>query len=405
MQLGKMPRITFSEMAKKYGNVFQIRLGSTDILVLNGDAAIRETLLQHSAEFAGRPKFPSFRSVSGGISMTFSSYSTQWKTHRKMAQVAIRAFTTANTQTKKSFESHIVAEALDLIQAFIRLSSEGQHFNPSHELRIAAANIVCALCFGKRYGRDDQEFRTLLGRVDKFSETVGAGSLVDVMPWLQSFPNPVRTIFQTFKALNQGYFNFVKDKVKERKETYNPEFTRDMSDYYAIITAVDHADEDTGLTGAYVESTVADIIGAGIDTVSTGLYWMFLLLVKYPEIQMKLQKQIGEVVGRDRLPSMEDKINLSYLEAFFYETMRYTSFVPMTIPHSTTSDVIIEGLYIPKDTVVFINQWSINHDPHKWQDPHIFNPSRFLDKNGVLNKDLSSSVVIFSFGKRRCIGN
>uniref|UniRef100_A0A8C2FCF9 Uncharacterized protein n=1 Tax=Cyprinus carpio TaxID=7962 RepID=A0A8C2FCF9_CYPCA len=85
--------------------------------------------------------------------------------------------------------------------------------------------------------------------------------------------------------------------------------------------------------------------------------------------------------------------------------MRYTSFVPVTIPHSTTSDVTIEGLHIPKDTVVFINQWSVNHDPQKWQDPHIFNPSRFLDETGALDKDLTNSVMIFSTGKRRCIGD
>ncbi|KAI4875130.1 hypothetical protein NFI96_000857 [Prochilodus magdalenae] len=399
MQLGQTPHTTLSNLAKKYGNVYQIRLGSTDIVVLNGATTIRNALLQHSTEFAGRPKFVSFQSVSGGISMTFSNYSRRWKTHRKLAQITIRAFTSANSQTRKSFESHIVEEALDLIQTFLRLSSEGQCFNPANELRVAAANIICALCFGKRYGHDDMEFRTLLGRVDKFSEIVGAGSLVDVMPWLQLFPNPVRSIFQTFKNLNKEFFSFVKDKVKEHRKTYDPQHTRDMSD--AFIGAVDHADEETGFTEAHAESIVADLIGAGIDTVSTSLHWILLLLVKYPDMQSKLQRQIDKVVGRDRLPSMEDKTSLTYLDAFIYEAMRYTSFVPMTIPHSTTSDVVFEGIHIPKDTVVFINQWSVNHDPHKWQDPHVFNPSRFLCENGEVDKDLTNSVMIFSVGKRR----
>lgn len=174
-----------------------------------------------------------------------------------------------------------------------------------------------------------------------------------------------------------------------------------MSD--AIIGVIEHGKEST-LTKDFVESTVTDLIGAGQDTVSTAMQWMLLLLVKYPSIQSKLQEQIDKVVGRDRLPSIEDRCNLAYLDAFIYETMRFTSFVPVTIPHSTTSDVTIEGLHIPKDTVVFINQWSVNHDPQKWSDPHIFNPSRFLDENGALDKDLTSSVMIFSTGKRRCIG-
>ncbi|KAG7466329.1 hypothetical protein MATL_G00163810 [Megalops atlanticus] len=403
MQLGQMPHITFSKLAKKYGDIYQIRLGCNDIVVLNGGTVIRQALIQHSTEFAGRPNFVSFQVVSGGNSMTFSNYSKRWKMHRKIAQSTIRAFSSANSQTKRAFEQHIFGEALDLVQAFLRLSADGWYFNPSHELTVAAANVICALCFGKRYGHNDSEFRTLLGKVDKFGQTVGAGSLVDVMPWLQSFPNPVRSVFQNFKDLNKEFFAFVKDKVVEHRETYNPEVTRDMSD--AIIGVIDRADRETGLTEAHTEGTVTDLIGAGLDTVSTALHWILLLLVKYPHIQSKLQEQIDKVVGRDRLPSMEDKSSLAYLDAFIYETMRFTSFVPVTIPHSTTSDVTIQGVHIPKDTVVFINQWSVNHDPQKWKDPHVFNPSRFLDENGALDKDLTSSVMIFSTGKRRCIGD
>ncbi|XP_074516119.1 cytochrome P450 1C2 [Sebastes fasciatus] len=403
MQLGQMPHITFAKLAKKYGNVYQIRLGSSDIVVLNGDSAIREALIQHSTEFAGRPNFVSFQAVSGGKSMTFTNYSKQWKMHRKIAQSTIRAFSSANSQTKKAFEQQIVAEATELVEIFLKLSAQGQYFNPAHELTVAAANVICALCFGKRYGHEDVEFRALLQRVDKFGETVGAGSMVDVMPWLQRFPNPVRSMFKNFKDLNQEFFGFIQNKVEEHRETYDPEVTRDMSD--AIIGVIDKADSDNGLTKGHTEGTVSDLIGAGLDTVSTALHWIILLLAKHPEKQTKLHELIDKVVGRDRLPSIEDRSSLPYLDAFIYETMRFTSFVPVTIPHSTTSDVTIEGLHIPKDTVVFINQWSINHDPLKWKDPQIFDPSRFLDENGSLDKDLTNNVMIFSAGKRRCIGN
>lgn len=37
-------------------------------------------------------------------------------------------------------------------------------------------------------------------------------------------------------------------------------------------------------------------------------------------------------------------------------------------------------------------------------NPEVFNPLRFLDASGALDKDLSSNVLIFSMGKRRCIG-
>lgn len=402
MQLGQMPHITFARLAKKYGNVYQIRLGCSDVVVLNGERAIRQALIQHSTEFAGRPNFLSFQMISGGRSLTFTNYSKQWKAHKKVAQSSLRAFSSANSQTKKAFEQHVTAEAMELVQALLRQSTDGRYSDLVHEFTVASANIMCALCFGRRYGHDDLEFRTLLKRMDKFGETVGAGSLVDVMPWLQSFPNPVRSVYENFKNINEEFFGFVKDKVMQHRESFNPQVTRDMSD--AIISVIEHG-EDSRLTKEFVEATVTDLIGAGQDTVSTFMQWIVLLLVKYPDIQVKLQELIDKVVGRDRLPSIEDRSSLAYLDAFIYETMRFISFVPLTIPHSTTSDVTIEGLHIPKDTVVFVNQWSVNHDPLKWKDHHVFDPSRFLDESGALDKDKANSVMIFSTGKRRCIGN
>ncbi|XP_043999334.1 cytochrome P450 1B1-like [Gambusia affinis] len=402
MQLGQMPHITLAKLAKKYGNLYQIRLGCSDVVVLNGDQAIHQALIQHSTEFAGRPNFVSFQMISGGRSLTFTNYSKQWKAHRKVAQSTLRAFSSANSQTKKAFEQHVLAEATELVQIFLHQSTNGQYFYPAYEFTVAAANIMCALCFGKRYGHDDQEFRTLLHRVDKFGETVGAGSLVDVMPWLQSFPNPVRNVYETFKVINSEFFSYVRDKVVQHRESFNPEVTRDMSD--AIIKAIEHGEENT-LEKEFVEATVTDLIGAGQDTMSTVMQWILLLLVKYPDYQAKLQQLIDKVVGQDRLPSVEDRSNLALLDAFIYETMRFTSFVPFTIPHSTTADVTIESLHIPKDTVVFINQWSVNHDPQKWKDPHVFDPKRFIDENGALDRDRTSSVMIFSTGKRRCIGS
>ncbi|XP_063803849.1 cytochrome P450 1B1-like [Pseudophryne corroboree] len=404
MQLGQMPHQTFCKMARRYGNIFKIKLGRRDIVVLNGQSTIKQALVKHSADFAGRPDFTSFKIISGGKSMAFGGYSDLWKSHKRIALSTLRAFSTVNTESKRLFEQHVVAEAKDLLQVFLRLSTGGHYFDPYHECTVAVANVICAMCFGKRYNHDDQEFKVLVGRNDKFGQTVGAGSLVDLMPWLQTFPNPVRTLYQSFKNVNIELFDFVKDKVTQHRETYNPEITRDMSD--AFIGLIEHgAAAAEGFSREYVEGTVTDLLGAGQDTNSMALTWIILLLIKYPHVQQKLQEEIDRVVGQDRLPTAEDKAKLPYVLAFIYETLRFTSFVPMTIPHSTTCDVTIDGFYIPKDTVVFINQWSVNHDETKWTHPAKFEPERFLDEHGQLNRDLTYEVMIFSLGKRRCIGD
>ncbi|KAF1478189.1 Cytochrome P450 1B1, partial [Megadyptes antipodes antipodes] len=399
LQLGRLPHLAFGRMARRYGAVFQLRLGRRRVVVLNGEAVIRRALVGLGARFAGRPDFPSFELVSGGHSVAFGSCSPQWRARRRLAHAALRARSTA-----AEVERHVAAEAGDLVRLFLRRSRGGAYFEPSPLLVVANANVLCALCFGSRYNHTDSEFTALLGRNDRFGQTVGAGSMVDVLPWLLHFPNPVRRVFRDFQALNRELHSFVRAKVVQHRQTFDPRTPRDISD--VMIAAVERGDRPPeGLGPKDVEGAMTDIFGAGQDTTSTALSWVLLLLLKHPRLQQDLQAELDRVVGCSRLPTAEDRPHLPLLEAFIYETLRYSSFVPITIPHATTDDVELEGFHIPKGTVVFINQWSVNHDCSKWPDPQRFNPARFLDAQQHLDRDRAGSVMIFSAGQRRCIGD
>lgn len=402
-QLGAAPHLYFARMVKKYGNIFQIKLGARSVVVLNGES-IKQALVKQGPEFAGRPDFTSFQYISNGESLAFGTVTDWWKMHRRVAHSTVRMFSTGNPQTKKTFERHVLGEVRELLQLLVDKTREHGHFKPHTYLVVSTANIMSAVCFGKRYSYDDEEFRQVVGRNDQFTQTVGAGSIVDVMPWLQYFPNPIKSMFDNFKRLNMEFGMFIRDKVIEHRKTIQSSTIRDMTD--AFIVALDQLRDKRGVAPEkdYVPPTVGDIFGASQDTLSTALQWIILILIKYPEMQVRLQKEVDKVVDRSRLPSIEDQLKLPYVMAFIYEVMRFTSFVPLTIPHSTTTDTSINGYSIPKNTVVFVNQWSTNHDPALWSQPETFDPQRFLDQDSALNKDLCSSVLIFSLGKRRCIG-
>ncbi|XP_030235315.1 cytochrome P450 1B1 [Gadus morhua] len=403
-QMGNAPHIYFMRMAKKYGNVFQIKLGNQTVLVLNG-AAIKQALVKQAPDFAGRPDFTSFRIIANGESLAFGTINDLWKSKRKVAHATVRSVSTGNLHTKHAFQNHIVCEVKELLRLFLDKTREERYFQPMVYLVVSTANIMSAVCFGKRYSYDDAEFQQVVGRNDQFTKTVGAGSMVDVMPWLQYFPNPIKSLFEDFKTLNYEFNIFIGKKVTEHRKTIESSTIRDMTD--ALIVAMDHIRDPTkgvSVQQDHVPPTVADVFGASQDTLSTALSWIILILVRFPEMQRCLQEEVDKVVDRESLPSIEDQPRLSYVMAFVYEVMRYTSFVPLTIPHSTTADTVIMGYSVPKDRVVFINQWSINHDPEVWSEPGAFQPTRFLRPDGSLNKDLVSNVMIFSLGKRRCIG-
>ncbi|XP_065257747.1 cytochrome P450 1B1 [Emys orbicularis] len=399
-QLGSAPHLTFARLARTYGDVFQLRLGSRPVVVLNGERAIRGALIRQGAAFAGRPRFPSFQLVSGGRSLAFGGYSELWKLQRRLAHSTVRAFSTGSPAPRRLLEQHLLGEARALVALLVRGSAGGAFLDPGRSLVVAVANVMSALCFGRRYSHSDAEFLRLVGRNEQFGRTVGAGSLVDALPWLQRFPNPVRAAYRAFRQLNRDFYSFVRGKFLQHRGSLRPGAApRDMLDAFIRLQQA-----QPRLPLEHVPATVTDIFGASQDTLSTALQWLIIFLIRYPKVQVKMQEEVDRIVGRDRLPCAEDQPHLPYVMAFLYESMRFSSFVPVTIPHATTVDTSIMGYFIPKDTVIFINQWSVNHDPEKWSNPEDFEPTRFLDENGFINKDLTSNVMIFSLGKRRCIG-
>ncbi|XP_041345669.1 cytochrome P450 1A4-like [Pyrgilauda ruficollis] len=150
---------------------------------------------------------------------------------------------------------------------------------------------------------------------------------------------------------------------------------------------------------------VNDLFGAGFDTVTTALSWSLMYAALYPDVQKKIQEELDRTIGRERRPRLSDRGTLPYTEAFILEVFRHSSFLPFTIPHSTTKATVLNGYYIPKDTCVFINQWQVNHDETLWKEPSAFRPERFLSAAGTeLSRTESEKVLVFGLGRRRCIG-
>ena len=195
--MGSAPHLLFARLARRYGDVFQIHLGSCRVVVLNGERAIRQALVHQSAAFADRPPFASFRVVSDGRSLAFGQYSESWKAQRRAAHSTMRAFSTRQPHGRRVLEGHVVGEVRELVELLVRRSAGGTFLDPRPLTLVAVANVMSAVCFGCRYSHDDAEFLELLSHNEEFGRTVGAGSLVDVLPWLKRFPNPVRTAFRS----------------------------------------------------------------------------------------------------------------------------------------------------------------------------------------------------------------
>jgi cytochrome P450 len=73
-----------------------------------------------------------------------------------------------------------------------------------------------------------------------------------------------------------------------------------------------------------------------------------LNLMLNPEVFSKARAEIDRVVGTDRLPSLDDRAQLRYIDYIVEETTRWRPLSPIGIPHKSLKDDEYNGMFIPK---------------------------------------------------------
>ncbi|XP_042660042.1 cytochrome P450 1A5 isoform X2 [Tyto alba] len=400
LELRKDTHLALTRLSQKYGDVMEVRIGTRPVLVLSGLDTIKQALVKQGEDFMGRPDLHSFRHVTDGQSLAFSPDSGEvWKARRKLAQNALKTFSIAPSPTSSStclLEEHVSKEADYLVTKFLQLMEGEKSFDPYRYLVVSVANVICAICFGKRYDHNDQELLNIVNVSEQFGDVAASGNPADFIPVLQYLPSRAMSLFKDF---NKRFVHFLQKIVKEHYKTYDENNIRDITD--SLIEQCLHknveANTATKVPKEKIVNLVVDLFGAGFDTVTTALSWSLMYLVTYPNIQKKIQEELDQTIGRERRPRLSDRGTLPYTEAFILEMFRHSSFMPFTIPHSTTRDTVLNGYYIPKDRCVFVNQWEVNHDEKLWKDPLTFNPERFLSAEGTeVNKVAGEKQLEFS---------
>ncbi|XP_036590386.1 cytochrome P450 1A2-like [Trichosurus vulpecula] len=405
LTLGKNPHLALAQLREKYGDVMQIQIGSTPVLVLSGLETIRQALVKQGDVFKGRPDLYSSSLVTDGYSITFSPDSGEvWAARRKLAQNALNTFSMSASPTSSScyLEEHVKKEAECLIQKFQELMDGVGCFDPYSHVVVSVANIIGAICFGQCQANENQEMLRLINNYHEFTETASSANPVDFIPILRYFPN---SKLQKFKAFNQRFLKFMQKTVQEHYRDFDQNNIQDITGaLFKHSQDKAQGNTHTNVPEKLITNLINDIFGAGFETITTAVSWSLMYLVTKPEIQKKIQEELDTVIGRERRPLLSDRPQLPYLEGFILEIFRHTSFLPFTIPHSTTRATTLNDFYIPKGICILVNQWQVNHDQKIWGDPSVFRPERFLSADGTIDKALSEKMILFGLGKRRCIG-
>lgn len=81
---------------------------------------------------------------------------------------------------------------------------------------------------------------------------------------------------------------------------------------------------------------MGDLFSAGMETIKTTLLWMNVFMLRHPDAMQRVQDELDQVVGRHRLPKIEDMPYLPITESTILEVLRRSTIVPLATTHSPT---------------------------------------------------------------------
>uniref|UniRef100_A0A0K0FST3 Cytochrome P450 18a1 (inferred by orthology to a D. melanogaster protein) n=1 Tax=Strongyloides venezuelensis TaxID=75913 RepID=A0A0K0FST3_STRVS len=115
------------------------------------------------------------------------------------------------------------------------------------------------------------------------------------------------------------FMEIMKCQIDECKKSYNP--NDEPSNFvHAVMREIESIDSKISfLNSDHLEGMILDFWSAGSLTTSVTLRWFILFVMKHIDVQKKLQDEIDEVIGRDQLVQLSDKIKMPYMNAFIYE--------------------------------------------------------------------------------------
>uniref|UniRef100_A0A336MD30 CSON009839 protein n=1 Tax=Culicoides sonorensis TaxID=179676 RepID=A0A336MD30_CULSO len=392
----EVPYQAFNDLSKKYGNIITLQLGSVPALVVNGLENIKEVLIYKGQHFDGRPNFRRYHQLFCGNkenSLAFCDWSDLQKMRRDMLvpHTFPRNFSTRHNQLNEIVTDHL--------ETMLNEFSTKKTLDIKPIILQTCANIFMKYFTSKSFDTNDRDFQRLISNFDKIFYEVNQGYAADFLPFLQPLHrNNMKRMAQWSEEIRNVILKcIVEDRFENWQEGDEAQDYLESLIEHVKSEALPKMDWDTALFA------LEDIVG-GHAAVGNFLIKIFGYIAVRPDIQCKIQSEIENTLNSHERESnaieIGDRNRMPYTEAVIMESLRMIS--SPIVPHVTNQDTTVAGFDVPKDTLIFLNNYDLNMNPKLWTQPETFTPERFINASGSISKP--DHFMPFGSGRRSCMG-
>ena len=304
-------------------------------------------------------------------------------------------------------QERVLDETRYLLQGINEDLQNGRECKIYMKIDTAVGNIINVLLFGYRFDKEKaQEFEEVKLALKNTMKALGRPftRILNFNPTLMKICPKflIRDVYESLDAMKAFFMNQIKEHESQIDFSVEAEPTDFVEDYLRKKKAFEKEGEFDLYSDEQLYGICFDLWLAGQETTSNTITWGIIYLMENFHVQKKLQEELDNVIGSDRLITADDRAQLNYLNAVIAESQRVCNLLPLNLPHRTIKDVVIHGYMIPADTTIVYHIRTVMKDERYFEEPEKFKPERFLDENGKFFQPLE--LMPFGVGKRSCLG-
>ncbi|KAI0112261.1 cytochrome P450 [Nemania sp. FL0031] len=379
---------------KLYGPISSVTILGKSIIIINDAQLAFELFDKRSTKYSSRPKqLFAGEMVGWERSIGASPHNRRFRAMRKSLTRIIGSNTVAA-------QFHDIQHT-EVAHFLLHILSSPENLQDHIRKSVGAVVLKIAYGYTAEPHRSDILVDIVGDSMEKFARAAVPGAfMVDMFPFLRKLPEWAPGA--SFKKLAREWASELLETAEKPYAFVKHQMAQGGHETSFLSRLIETEDTDPEQMEAD-KWAAASLYIAGADTTVSAIACFFLAMALYPEVQERAQKEIDQVIGTDRLPTMADRDRLPYINAVVKETLRWHPVAPMGIPHENTEDDVYDGYFIPKGSMLFANIWHFTHDPDIYRDPITFWPERFLAE-GDHEPETDPEKFVFGFGRRNCPG-